>query len=264
MPIDSALGRLGIKQGLCTSSTRPANPFEGQVIYESDTNRTLVYDNAAWVVVADSQVLSIDATNSRVGIGTTSPSTTLHVDGSILANDSVTIGDGGEYVAGSIYSDANWGMIFRAKQASPAVADFRWANSADTERMRLDANGNLGIGMSGGGYRVEVNGDINATGDVRVGGVAINGNLVTGSTSYFTNNAQYAPEYGSNYYRTNLYTVAAPSGKSISSVQLTVVANGTYAPAWVTLTAISSSQYSYYVYSKGASSGNVQYFLDCR
>lgn len=68
MPIDSALGRLGIKQGLCTSSTRPANPFEGQVIYESDTNRTLVYDNAAWVVVADSQLLSIDTTNSNVNI----------------------------------------------------------------------------------------------------------------------------------------------------------------------------------------------------
>lgn len=69
MAIDSALGRLGIKQGVCTSSTRPTNPFEGQVIYESDTNRTLVYDNAAWVVVADNQVLSIDAANSRVVIG---------------------------------------------------------------------------------------------------------------------------------------------------------------------------------------------------
>lgn len=218
MAIDSALGRLGIKQGVCTSSTRPTNPFEGQVIYESDTNRTLVYDNAAWVVVADNQVLSIDAANSRVGIGTTSPaeelhilkdqngdltqvlienidqrvrigsyyeagvaqygkiqseqdaggdialalnpeggnvgigtttpSTTLHAAGSILSDESVTIGSGGEYVAGSIYSDANWGMIFRAKQASPAAAEFRLANSADTERLRIDNSGNVGIGTT--------------------------------------------------------------------------------------------------------------------
>lgn len=35
--------------GVCTSSTRPASPYEGQVIYETDTNRTLVWDNAAWV-----------------------------------------------------------------------------------------------------------------------------------------------------------------------------------------------------------------------
>jgi hypothetical protein len=71
MSLDAALGRLGIKPGVCTSSTRPANPYSGQVIYETDTNRTLVYDNSAWLVVADNQVLSIDTTNSRVGIGTT-------------------------------------------------------------------------------------------------------------------------------------------------------------------------------------------------
>jgi hypothetical protein len=38
---------------VCTSSTRPAGPFEGQVIYETDTNRVLVWDNAAWVMIAD-------------------------------------------------------------------------------------------------------------------------------------------------------------------------------------------------------------------
>lgn len=78
-----------------------------------------------------------------LGIGTTTPSTALHVAGSILSDDSVTIGSGGEYVAGSIYSDANWGMILRGKQASPAQAEFRLANSSDTELMRIDSEGNL-------------------------------------------------------------------------------------------------------------------------
>jgi hypothetical protein len=41
------------QSGVCTSSTRPASPFEGQMIYETDTNRVLVWDNAAWVMIAD-------------------------------------------------------------------------------------------------------------------------------------------------------------------------------------------------------------------
>lgn len=41
------------QSGVCTSSTRPATPFEGQMIYETDTNRVLVYDNTAWVMIAD-------------------------------------------------------------------------------------------------------------------------------------------------------------------------------------------------------------------
>jgi len=46
--LDAALGRLGIKPGVCTSSTRPANPFEGQVIYETDTNNIRFWSGSAW------------------------------------------------------------------------------------------------------------------------------------------------------------------------------------------------------------------------
>ena len=43
----------GWRPGICTSTTRPTAPYEGQMIYETDTNRVLLYDNAAWVMVAD-------------------------------------------------------------------------------------------------------------------------------------------------------------------------------------------------------------------
>ena len=33
---------------VCTSTTRPSTPFEGQRIYETDTNRELLYDGSAW------------------------------------------------------------------------------------------------------------------------------------------------------------------------------------------------------------------------
>ena len=43
----------GLRPGVCTSTTRPSAPYEGQMIYETDTNRVLVWDNAAWVMIAD-------------------------------------------------------------------------------------------------------------------------------------------------------------------------------------------------------------------
>ena len=50
MPITNYLpsSRL-IQPGVCTSTTRPASPFEGQVIYETNTKQTLVWQGSAWV-----------------------------------------------------------------------------------------------------------------------------------------------------------------------------------------------------------------------
>lgn len=39
----------------CTAATRPSGgglPFEGQIIYETDTNRTLCYNGSDWVIVS--------------------------------------------------------------------------------------------------------------------------------------------------------------------------------------------------------------------
>lgn len=42
----------GLRPGVCTSSNRPANPFDGMVIYETDTDRAMVWNNSAWVVLS--------------------------------------------------------------------------------------------------------------------------------------------------------------------------------------------------------------------
>jgi hypothetical protein len=50
MPLSSVVGASSIlKPGVCTSTTRPAAPFEGQTIYETDTDTLLSYDGSAWV-----------------------------------------------------------------------------------------------------------------------------------------------------------------------------------------------------------------------
>ena len=50
MPLSSVLGAASvIKAGVVTSSTRPAVPYVGQLIYETDTNRLAAYNGSAWV-----------------------------------------------------------------------------------------------------------------------------------------------------------------------------------------------------------------------
>lgn len=43
----------GFRPGVCTSTTRPTNPFNGQVIYETDSKQTLVWQGTTWVMLTD-------------------------------------------------------------------------------------------------------------------------------------------------------------------------------------------------------------------
>jgi hypothetical protein len=52
--------------GVCTSSTRPASPYEGQVIYETDTDKTLVYNGSTWIQISTTTTKGDLATYSTV------------------------------------------------------------------------------------------------------------------------------------------------------------------------------------------------------
>lgn len=55
---------------ICTSSTRPASPFEGQTIYETDTKRELRWSGTAWVSpdVASSPPMCIARRNAAQSV----------------------------------------------------------------------------------------------------------------------------------------------------------------------------------------------------
>lgn len=38
----------GIRPGVCTSTTRPVTPYEGQMIYETDTDLLLIWNGTSW------------------------------------------------------------------------------------------------------------------------------------------------------------------------------------------------------------------------
>ena len=67
----------GWRPGICTSTTRPTTPYEGQMIYETDTNQVLVYDGSYWISVMPQRNLLINGAmqvaqraTSASGLGT--------------------------------------------------------------------------------------------------------------------------------------------------------------------------------------------------
>lgn len=64
MGLTSSVPNSILQPGVCTSTTRPAAPYEGQVVYETDTNKTLFYNGTAWVILNDPNAVSIDASGN--------------------------------------------------------------------------------------------------------------------------------------------------------------------------------------------------------
>lgn len=53
MPFTNYIGSSSITQpGVCTSATRPATPYRGQVIYETDTDILAIWNGSAWRYIA--------------------------------------------------------------------------------------------------------------------------------------------------------------------------------------------------------------------
>ena len=79
----------GFRPGICTSSTRPAAPYEGQQIYETDTDFLRIWNGSAW-----SQQWNMPwgvigftkSTTSQTGITTETLATGLSITFTAVAN----------------------------------------------------------------------------------------------------------------------------------------------------------------------------------
>jgi hypothetical protein len=105
----------GFRPGVCTSSTRPTAPYEGQVIYETDTDLSYVWGGAAWQQVSGGTAVG---NSGLVYIGAYSASaTTLFIDGcftSTYTNYVVTVQTTATGATGS--------FVFKLRASGTAVS----------------------------------------------------------------------------------------------------------------------------------------------
>lgn len=88
MPLSSVVGASSIlRPGVCTSTSRPASPFEGQTIYETDTDTMRVWNGSAWRLFAEVG----SSVNGNVVQVVSTTKTDTFVSGSVSAGSEVDI-----------------------------------------------------------------------------------------------------------------------------------------------------------------------------
>lgn len=115
-------------------------------------------------LTVDTDTLKVDSGNNRVGINSASPTQALDVDGNVLVQD------------GNLYLFSTAEKI----QSDNSEMTFHVGSS---ERMVIDSSGQLGVGVAGPSYQLDVAaGDANlASGDYRIGGTSVLNSTTLGS-----------------------------------------------------------------------------------
>ena len=118
----------------------------------------------------------------NVGIGTTSPLQKLDIrDGNIELSDTAFsnipeirftgFSGGGRYIYAGIKADEDGAFNGHLEfWTTPSSAGFSAANAAFAERMRITSGGNVGIGTTSPGYKLEVSGDKSRFNNIIIGG----------------------------------------------------------------------------------------------
>lgn len=148
---------------------------EADAKYALQTNPTINGNVTTTGLNFDSNTLVVDATNDRVGIGTDSPAVRLHVGGGnelVRLQNTTVSGDGAGYISFYNQAGARVGYIGNTSAATQQLVVYNQANEAlrfgtnNTERMRIDSSGNVGIGTSSPSSKLGVVGSITSAANI--------------------------------------------------------------------------------------------------
>ena len=197
----------GTINGVGGNASAPSYIFEGN----TDTGFFHPAVDAIGFSTAGSERMRINS-SGQVGIGTTSPTEKLHVEGSLLLNVATSSGLGEEGIFfRSGFSDSNKyniSILSYAHDGSGNFSDglsingydgvsFCTGSNSRQERMRIDSSGNVGIGDSSPSYPLDVKGKV---------GVGSDGTIRWGN----------AHDYGKLTWDTGKAIVRGESGKALS------------------------------------------------
>jgi len=135
MPFSSVLGASSaIKPGVCTSTTRPSVPFEGQLIYETDTDRVAAYNGSAWVYTHSSGLVLISSTTIGNAVASVTVSNAFSetydnykiiISGGVASTATylkLTLGaTATNYYYAGVFTSANWGLSLAGDSAANAA-----------------------------------------------------------------------------------------------------------------------------------------------
>lgn len=77
----------GLRPGVCTSTTRPTTPYEGQMIYETDTDMVAIWSGVSWRYIAattptNGAILQVQTASTTTGV---TNNTSTYVDTGLSA-----------------------------------------------------------------------------------------------------------------------------------------------------------------------------------
>jgi len=169
--VDGATGSQGLETdtgftynpstGLLTATGFSGN-LTGTLQTAAQTNVTSLGTLSALTIsgnlIVDTSTLKVDSSSNRVGIGTASPSSLLTVEGDIRQTSGDLLYAGG----------GNWDIKHLADDQS--IVFYTSESGSATEKMRIKANGAIGIGTSSpsASHKLTVGGDTKFTGQLSI------------------------------------------------------------------------------------------------
>jgi hypothetical protein len=176
-------------------------------------------------LAVDGTTFNVDATNNRVGIGTASPATALHTVGEATIGggssaDLLTLRGRTSDGYGLLRFQNSDGTDTRGYIGSPADNVLAFFDGGFTERMRLDASGNLGLGVTPSAWSGLTAFQIGGQASLSADGTSVQ----IGTNAYFSSGWKYiGTGNATNYYQLNGQHVwrTAPSGTAGNAITFT-------------------------------------------